>query len=219
MTVSSEKFIDSISMPSSQRLMSQLSKKAYNPISQEEERELIKRAQQGDKAARKKLVEVNLRFIAQQASKFATPGTEEWEELIAVGTIGLLKAIERFDLSRNTRLLTFAGRYIHHEIYNEKLKEISPLKLPYTLRRLATLLPKVQNELYKKLDREPTIEEIKEYLEQNHRLKIKKEDIRTLLEKIHVPLSVEALHEMNDNPREDFWTRFYPGNNPEKEDC
>jgi len=200
-------------------LMSKLASHNYNPISRDEERELIKRAQAGDKNAKQKLVEVNLRFIAQQASKFATPGTEEWEELIAVGTIGLLKAIDRFDLSRNTRLLTFAGRYIHHEIYNEKLKEISSLKLPYTLKRLATLLPKVQGELQKKLDREPTLDEIKEYLEENHRLKVKKEDIRTLLEKIHIPLSVEALHEMNDNPREDFWTRFYPGNNPEQEDC
>jgi len=199
--------------------MSRLAKKAYDPISREEERKLIELAQKGDKKAKQRLIEVNLRFIAQQASKFATPGTEEWEELISAGTIGLLKAIERFDLSRNTRLLTFAGRYIHHEIYNEKLKDISPLKLPYTLRRLATLIPKVRNELYKRFGKEPNAQEIAEYIEQNHSIKAKKEDIQSLMEKVHIPLSVEALHEsMDDNPREDFWTRYYYGNNPEVED-
>jgi len=201
------------------RLMAELADKQYAPISAEEEQELIRRAQRGDKQARQRLVEANLRFIAQQASKFATPGTEEWEELISAGTIGLLKAIDRFDLERGTRLLTFAGRYIHHEIYNEKLREISSLKLPYSLKRLALLLPKVRRDLRKKLDRDPTVQELAEYLLEKHNLSVKPEDIQALLDKVHIPLSAEALHEALDNSREDFWTRYYYGDNPELEDC
>lgn len=85
------------------------------PLSEEEEAEYLARLAAGDEAARNVLVERNLRLVAHIVKKFDNTG-EDMDDLISIGTIGLIKAIRTFDSSKNTRLATYAARCIENEI-------------------------------------------------------------------------------------------------------
>ncbi|SFU94072.1 RNA polymerase sporulation sigma factor SigK [Alicyclobacillus macrosporangiidus] len=85
------------------------------PLSAEEEAECIRKMQAGDQNARNTLIEHNLRLVAHLAKKFESSG-EEMDDLISIGTIGLIKAVESYTLDRGTKLATFAARCIHNEI-------------------------------------------------------------------------------------------------------
>lgn len=85
------------------------------PLSSKEEASLVERMQQGDETARNNLIEHNLRLVAHLAKKFDTTG-EDSEDLISIGTIGLIKAVERYTPDRGTKLATYAARCIDNEI-------------------------------------------------------------------------------------------------------
>ena len=85
------------------------------PLSPEEEEEAIKKLSQGDKETRQLLVERNLRLVVYIAKKFENTGTGV-EDLISIGTIGLMKAINTYDASKNIKLATYASRCIENEI-------------------------------------------------------------------------------------------------------
>jgi RNA polymerase sporulation-specific sigma factor len=85
------------------------------PLSVEEESECIARMLAGDGAARNKLIEHNLRLVAHLAKKYDGCG-EDPEDLISIGTIGLIKAVESYHPDRGTKLATFAARCINNEI-------------------------------------------------------------------------------------------------------
>ena len=84
------------------------------PLSKEEEEEYIKRFNNGDKDAREKLIEHNLRLVAHIVKKYDTK--DYTDDLISIGTIGLIKGIDSFKGSKNTRLTTYAARCIENEI-------------------------------------------------------------------------------------------------------
>lgn len=84
-------------------------------LSQKEESELLEKAANGDEAARSKLIEHNLRLVAHIVKKYyATPS--EQEDLISIGTIGLIKGISTFKADKGIRLATYAARCIDNEI-------------------------------------------------------------------------------------------------------
>ncbi|WDL96311.1 RNA polymerase sporulation sigma factor SigK [Alicyclobacillus sp. ALC3] len=85
------------------------------PLSAEEEANCIERMRSGDTKARNRLVEHNLRLVAHLVKKFEGSG-EDSEDLISIGTIGLIKAVENYRSNRNTKLATFAARCIENEI-------------------------------------------------------------------------------------------------------
>ncbi|NLY51717.1 MAG: RNA polymerase sporulation sigma factor SigK [Firmicutes bacterium] len=85
------------------------------PLSEKEEAELLAKLQSGDGEARNILVERNLRLVAHIVKKFENTG-EETDDLISIGTIGLIKAINTFDVTQKTRLATYAARCIENEI-------------------------------------------------------------------------------------------------------
>ena len=80
-----------------------------------EEAELLEKMAAGDDAARKKLIEHNLRLVAHVSKKYFTSGAEQ-DDLISIGTIGLIKAISSFNSSKGIRLATYAARCIDNEI-------------------------------------------------------------------------------------------------------
>ncbi len=85
------------------------------PLSQEEEEEALKKLAKGDKETKQLLVERNLRLVVYIAKKFENTGTGI-EDLISIGTIGLMKAINTYDTSKNIKLATYASRCIENEI-------------------------------------------------------------------------------------------------------
>lgn len=85
------------------------------PLSPEKERELLIKKSEGDEGARNTLIERNLRLVAHIVKKFDNTG-EDSEDLISIGVIGLIKAINTFNPEKNTRLATYAARCIENEI-------------------------------------------------------------------------------------------------------
>lgn len=95
------------------------------PLSKTEELELLNKLMQKDDDARKRLVEKNLRLVVYIAKKFENSGVNI-EDLISIGTIGLMKAINSFNLDKNIKLATYASRCIENEIlmYLRKIQRI-----------------------------------------------------------------------------------------------
>ena len=85
------------------------------PLEPEEEAEEIEKLSKGDNEAKKKLVEHNLRLVVYIAKKFENTGVG-LEDLISIGTIGLMKAINTFNSSKNIKLATYSSRCIENEI-------------------------------------------------------------------------------------------------------
>ena len=85
------------------------------PLTQEDEAAAIKRLSDGDESARSELIEHNLRLVVYIARKFENTGINI-EDLISIGTIGLIKAVNTFRADRNIKLATYASRCIENEI-------------------------------------------------------------------------------------------------------
>jgi RNA polymerase sporulation-specific sigma factor len=85
------------------------------PLTAAEEREYLLRSAQGDQAARNVLVERNLRLVAHIMKKYYTPSADQ-DDLISIGTIGLIKAISTFKPEKGARLATYAARCIENEV-------------------------------------------------------------------------------------------------------
>lgn len=85
------------------------------PLDEKEEEVYLERLKNGDLLAKSILVERNLRLVAHIVKKYSYPG-KEVDDLISIGTVGLIKAIDSFDISKGTRLATYAARCIENEI-------------------------------------------------------------------------------------------------------
>lgn len=85
------------------------------PLDQKEEQYYLDRFKKGDMFAKSILVERNLRLVAHIVKKYSYPG-KEVDDLISIGTVGLIKAIDSFDSTKGTRLATYAARCIENEI-------------------------------------------------------------------------------------------------------
>ena len=100
------------------------------PLSELEEKEMIKRSQSGDMDARNILVEKNMRLVAHMIKKYMSPDRDT-DDLISVGTIGLIKAVNTFDPDKKIRLATYAAKCIDNELLmmlrndRKKLMELS----------------------------------------------------------------------------------------------
>ncbi|NLZ93539.1 MAG: RNA polymerase sporulation sigma factor SigK [Firmicutes bacterium] len=97
-------------------LVSYLNNNSFpQPLSSEEEKVYLQRLHEGDPEARSVLIERNLRLVAHVIKKFENTG-EDQEDLISIGTVGLIKAIDSFKGNKGTRLATYAARCIENEI-------------------------------------------------------------------------------------------------------
>ena len=84
------------------------------PLSEEEELECLRKMKENDKEARNKLIEHNLRLVAHIVKKFETK--EDTDDLIGIGTIGLIKGVDSFDVNKNIKLTTYVAKCIQNEI-------------------------------------------------------------------------------------------------------
>ena len=104
------------------------------PLSEEEEKSYLAKLKEGDLLAKGILVERNLRLVAHIVKKFSSSG-KDVDDLISIGSVGLIKAIDSFDTSRGIRLSSYASRCIENEILmfirnNKKTKEEMSLQAP-----------------------------------------------------------------------------------------
>ena len=86
-----------------------------SPLSKEEEAKLLRQMADGDLTAKSRLIEHNMRLVAHVAKKYYGPG-EDSEDLVSIGTIGLLKAVDTYDGTKGYKLVTYAARCIDNEL-------------------------------------------------------------------------------------------------------
>ncbi|HHX22466.1 MAG TPA: RNA polymerase sporulation sigma factor SigF [Thermoanaerobacterales bacterium] len=120
--------------------------------------ELIKKAKRGDKEAKDELVSLNLGLVWSIVKRFNNRGYE-LEDLFQIGSIGLLKAIEKFDFSYDVKFSTYAVPMIMGEI-RRHIRDDKPLKVSRSLKDLAFKIQKTQELLNNRLNRQPTIKEL-----------------------------------------------------------
>ena len=132
-------------------------------LGQGEMRQLLAEAKAGDKAARDKLVTGNLRLVLSVIQRFSNRA-EQADDLFQVGCIGLMKAIDNFDISQNVRFSTYAVPMIIGEI-RRFLRDYTALRVSRSLRDTAGKAMQVKKRLTDELNREPTVGEIAKALD------------------------------------------------------
>ncbi len=124
----------------------------------EEVSALIARSQEGDKGAREVLIEKNLGLVHHIVKRFAGRGYD-MEDLFQIGTIGLMKAIDKFDLQLGLRFSTYAVPLITGEI-KRFLRDDGPIKVSRSLKENAAKIKATRQVLQTKWNREPTVSEL-----------------------------------------------------------
>ena len=144
--------------------------------------ELFKRIKQGDWDAREEFVQGNLRLVLSVIQRFSNRG-ENPDDLFQVGCIGLIKAIDNFDLNQNVQFSTYAVPMIIGEI-RRYLRDNNSIRVSRSLRDTAYKALKAKEELTAKNGKEPTIDEISKFLD------MPKEDVVLALDSIQDPVSL-----------------------------
>lgn len=151
-------------------------------LSAERKKELLERVRNGDMAARDELISGNLKLVLSVVKRFGGRG-ENPDDLFQVGCIGLIKAIDNFDMSHNVQFSTYAVPMIIGEL-RRYLRDNNPIRVSRSVRDLAYKSLTVREKLSASLQREPRVEEIAK------ELGVKKEDVAFALEAIVDPISL-----------------------------
>ncbi|MDI6813789.1 MAG: SigF/SigG family RNA polymerase sporulation sigma factor [Desulfitobacteriaceae bacterium] len=162
-------------------------------LSDTEMMELLHRAKEGDAVARERLINCNLKLIFNLVQRFAHRGYEI-EDLFQIGTIGLMKAIDKFDFSYGVKFSTYAVPMIIGEI-RRFLRDDHPIKVPRSYKELVYKVNRAREHLASSLGREPTIGEIA--LD----IGVEREDIVSALEAVQSPTSIhDTLYQDDSDP-------------------
>ena len=151
-------------------------------LKNDETQALLLRTKQGDKAAREQLISCNLRLVLSVIQKFSGRG-ENVDDLFQVGCIGLIKAIDNFDISQNVRFSTYGVPMIAGEI-RRYLRDNSSVRVSRSMRDTAYRVLQMREKLTADTGREPSTEEIAKALD------IKREDIVFAMDAISDPVSL-----------------------------
>ncbi len=151
-------------------------------LSHKEMRELFVYIKNGDVAARTKFIQGNLRLVLSVIKRFSNRG-ENADDLFQVGCIGLIKAIDNFDLSHNVRFSTYAVPMIIGEI-RRYLRDNNAIRVSRSLRDIAYKALQIRERLSNENDKEPTIDEIAKEMD------VPRENIVFALDAIQDPVSL-----------------------------
>ena len=144
--------------------------------------QLLQQSKAGDKTARNKIVEGNLRLVLSVVQRFSNRG-ENPDDLFQVGCIGLMKAVDNFDLTQNVRFSTYAVPMIIGEI-RRYLRDNNAVRVSRSVRDTAYKAMQVREQLTNENNKEPTVEEIARVLG------LPKESVSLALEAIVEPISL-----------------------------
>ncbi|NLI92215.1 MAG: RNA polymerase sporulation sigma factor SigF [Peptococcaceae bacterium] len=162
-------------------------------LSEKEMMDLLHKAQNGDIEARERLINCNLKLIFNLIQRFAHRGYE-LEDLFQIGTIGLIKAIDKFDFSYGVKFSTYAVPMIIGEI-RRFLRDDHPIKVPRSYKELVYKINRSREKLSIELKRDPTVNEIASDLG------IDSEDVIIALEAVQSPASIhDTLYQDDSDP-------------------
>ena len=152
-------------------------------LTNKEKNELLAKIKNGDKAAREEFINGNLRLVLSVIQRFNGRG-ENVDDLFQVGCVGLIKAIDNFDISLNVQFSTYAVPMIIGEV-RRHLRDNNPIRVSRSMRDLAYKALQVKEKLLAESQKEPTVEEIAK------ELNIDKEEVVISLDSIQDPISLQ----------------------------
>lgn len=151
-------------------------------LKEAEKMALLKKVKQGDMQAREELINGNLRLVLSVIQRFSGRG-ENADDLFQVGCIGLIKAIDNFDITQPVKFSTYAVPMIQGEL-RRYLRDNAPVRVSRSIRDLAYRAMQAKEQLTTALGREPTIEQIAKEIE------APRQDVVIALEAISEPISL-----------------------------
>lgn len=131
----------------------------FSMLSADEEIKLAHRIAEGDQSAKNELVEANLRLVVSLARHYQGCGLS-YQDLIQEGNIGLIKAAEKFDVSKGFRFSTYASWWIKQALSRAIADQSRTIRIPVHMTENINKFKKIERELLSKLNREPKIKEI-----------------------------------------------------------
>lgn len=134
--------------------------KKHPPLTREEEMVLLKQVQEGNERAKARLILANLRFVVAVAKRYRHINEVPFEDLIAVGNLGLMRAAQRFDSDKNVRFISYAVWWIRQAMIQVVSSHGNPIRLPLNRVHTSLRIKKVEETLIKKLNRRPTLNEL-----------------------------------------------------------
>ena len=152
-------------------------------LTNKENKELFLKIKAGDKSAREELINGNLRLVLSVIQRFGGRG-ENADDLFQIGCVGLIKAIDNFDVSLDIQLSTYAVPMIIGEI-RRYLRDNNMVRVSRSVRDLAYRILQAKEKLLKEKGKEPTVEEIAEELQ------VEKEEVVMSLDAIQDPVSLQ----------------------------
>lgn len=151
-------------------------------LSNEEKEELFKKIQQGDKSAREQYIKGNLRLVLSIIQRFHN-SNENIDDLFQIGCIGLMKAVDNFDVTQDVKFSTYAVPMIIGEV-KRYLRDNNAIRVSRSLRDIAYKAIYTKEAMMKKQEKEPTLEEISAVID------VPAEDISFALDAIQSPVSL-----------------------------
>lgn len=162
----------------------------------EQTKSLIRQSQEGNLQARQQLVEENLPLVRSVAARFTDRGLE-FDDLVQIGSLGLLKAIKDFDFQYDVRFSTYAVPKIMGEI-KQHLRKSSTLQISRSVKKLASDAISAKDQLAQVLGRNPTIGEIAS------QLSIDREEVVSALEAVAPVFSLQAPLQQSEGDSPEF---------------
>lgn len=151
-------------------------------LAEEEKEDLLKKIQQGDLNARKKFIVGNLRLVLSLIQRFQS-SNENVDDLFQIGCIGLIKAMDNFDLEQGVKFSTYAVPMILGEV-RRYLRDNNSIRVSRSLKDIAYRAIYISEAIKRRTDKEPSIEEIAKEME------VPAADIANALEAIQTPVSL-----------------------------
>ena len=152
-------------------------------LSIEEKNELLIKIKNGDIEARNKFIQGNLRLVLSVIRRFFSKG-ENADDLFQIGCVGLIKAIDNFEIEQNVQFSTYAVPMIIGEV-KRYLRDNNSIRVSRSIRELSYKIIAEKERFNRENNREPTIEELADIL------KVEKEDIIMSIDAIQIPLSLQ----------------------------
>ncbi len=149
------------------------------------EKELAWKVEQGDEAARNKMIESNLRLVVKIAKRYINRGLP-FLDLIEEGNLGLIKSVERFRLAKECRFSTYATWWIRQTIERALINQSRTIRLPVHISDEIGRMIRATRKLSQELDREPTLQEIADSMQ------VKVQQVRKLMTLLRHTCSIEA---------------------------